>query len=328
MKLERLLGITMLLLGRRRVGAQELSERFEVSLRTIYRDFEALNSAGVPVVSYPGLDGGYEIMEQYRIDRQYLSLDELRSIIVALKGVQPVLSELQVGKLLDKVGALLNRSGSANAADEAGSRIVIELNPWRSGDAQQAMLEELNRALDDCLVVRLIYTDWQSAVSEREVEPIGLVMRDMVWYLYGYCRLRQDYRTFRLNRVEQLAVQPDVFARHSMTIKEVDRRWEEDAELRVSLRLLFHPSVKTRVRDQYGPHSYFIREDGWLEVVCDSHKGYWLYSRLLSYGPYVRVLEPPEVAQEVLAQAAGITALYSEQIPQVMVAESVLIASN
>ncbi|WP_245851133.1 helix-turn-helix transcriptional regulator [Paenibacillus herberti] len=311
MKLERMLGITMLLLGRRRVGAQELADRFEVSLRTIYRDLEALNTAGVPVISYPGLDGGYEIMESFRLDRQYLSLEELRSIIVALKGVQSVLSEQQVGTLLDKVGALLKRSGTAGIADEIGSRMIIDLNPWRGDDSQRAMLEQLSQSLEACTAVSIMYMDWQGKQSEREIEPIGLMMRDMTWYLYGYCRLRQDYRSFRLSRIDQLTVLSDCFKRHSMTIQELDRRWQEDEEYRIRLRLLFHPSVKTRVRDDYGPQAIETREDGWLLVECEGYKGYWLYSRLLSYGPYLRVLGPEEVAHEVLLQAASIVEQYS-----------------
>ncbi|UUZ78753.1 HTH domain-containing protein [Paenibacillus sp. P26] len=86
MKLHRLLAITMLLLSRKRMSGQELADRFEVSLRTIYRDLETISRAGIPVISYAGADGGYEIMDQYRIDRQMVTLEELHSIVIALRG--------------------------------------------------------------------------------------------------------------------------------------------------------------------------------------------------------------------------------------------------
>jgi predicted DNA-binding transcriptional regulator YafY len=84
MKLERLMAITILLLNRRRVKAQELADRLEVSLRTIYRDLESLNMEGIPTVSYTGPEGGFEIMESFRLDRQILSLDELMALTTAL----------------------------------------------------------------------------------------------------------------------------------------------------------------------------------------------------------------------------------------------------
>ncbi|MGN7457803.1 helix-turn-helix transcriptional regulator [Paenibacillus pasadenensis] len=313
MKLARLLGITMLLLGRRRVGAQELAERFEVSVRTIYRDLEALYAAGVPVVSYPGLDGGYEILHTFRIDRQYLSMEELRSMLIALKGVQAAWSEQQLGRLLDKVGALLSRTeGGAEREKDAG-QVVLDLNPWRGGKREKKMLEELGQALEQCRAIHMAYMNWEGKESEREIEPIGLVLRDMVWYLYGFCRLRQDYRTFRLNRIQRLEPLEERFERHAMTIEELDRRWESDGEQQLELRLLFHPSVRTRVRDEYPPQAIRQREDGWLEVACTRHKGYWLYSRLLSYGPRVKILDPPEVAQEMLRMAQDMVELYEDR---------------
>ncbi|QJC53457.1 YafY family transcriptional regulator [Paenibacillus albicereus] len=312
MKLARLLGITMLLLGRRRVGAQELSERFEVSVRTIYRDLEALNAAGVPVVSYPGLDGGYEILKTFQIDRQYLSMDELRSMLIALKGVQAAWSEQQLGRLLDKVSALLNRSETGVERESGAGQVVLELNPWRCGEREKRMLGQLEQALEHCRSIRMAYTDWEGKESEREIEPIGLVLRDMVWYLYGFCRLRQDYRTFRLNRIQRLEPLEERFERHSMTIQELDRRWEADGEPQIELRLLFHPSVRTRVRDDYPAQAIRQREDGWLEVDCAPYGGYWMYSRLLSYGPCVKIVWPPEAALELRRMAQGIVELYAD----------------
>ena len=131
LKIDRLLAITMLLLNRRRISAKELSERFEVSLRTIYRDVEAINQAGIPVVSYAGLSGGYEIMDQYRLDRQFLSLEELQSIIVGLKGIRASVGDQEISGLLDKVGAFVAKSEQPAAA-QLGNQLILDMNPWGS----------------------------------------------------------------------------------------------------------------------------------------------------------------------------------------------------
>ncbi|MGO4108600.1 helix-turn-helix transcriptional regulator [Paenibacillus sp. YAF4_2] len=110
MKIERLLGIMMILLSKRRVNAQTLADKFEVSLRTIYRDLETINTAGIPIVSYTGTDGGYEIMEQFRIDRQIVTFEDLQSILIALRGVQASLDDREMDSLLTKIKALVARS--------------------------------------------------------------------------------------------------------------------------------------------------------------------------------------------------------------------------
>src|SRR5690606_20279388 len=125
------LAIVMLLLNRRRVSARELSDRFEVSLRTIYRDVETLCQAGIPVISHAGQTGGYEIMERYRLERQFLSMDELQSIVIALRGVQGPMGERHIGGLLDKVGAMLAKS-ERERMRAAGERVVIDLTPWKN----------------------------------------------------------------------------------------------------------------------------------------------------------------------------------------------------
>jgi len=309
LKLERLLGITMLLLGRRRVGAQELAERFEVSLRTIYRDLETLNMAGIPVISYPGLSGGYEIMERYRLERQYLSCDELQSIVTALRGVGSALSGEELSSLIDKVIALVERSGNGSGSS-SGERVLIDLHPWKEKERHQAMLRTIHEALNGCRLLSIVYLDWQGTSSERMVEPVGLALKGYIWYLHAYCLKRGDYRTFRLNRMEQLDLLPETFTRRDVDLRELDKRMACQDSLKIDLKLLFHPSVKTRVLDDYDRSFIVIRDDGWLEVADREEQGYWLYSRLLSYGPHVKVVDPPYVARKLMDQVAEIQALY------------------
>lgn len=104
MKLDRLLSITMALLGsRKRLTAEDLAERFEVSLRTVYRDIETLSQAGIPIISYPGPDGGYEIMPSYRLDKQMLTLEQLYSLYSAVRGIQTATDNPDLTGLLEKI---------------------------------------------------------------------------------------------------------------------------------------------------------------------------------------------------------------------------------
>ncbi|WP_245599968.1 helix-turn-helix transcriptional regulator [Paenibacillus harenae] len=128
MKLDRLLAITMTLLNQTRVSATDLAERFEVSLRTIYRDMESINLAGIPIVSFPGSDGGYEIMPGYRVDKQILSLDDFSSICSALRGARTATDSSDIDGLLERIGALMpNHQGAADSfnVDSISRRLLM-----------------------------------------------------------------------------------------------------------------------------------------------------------------------------------------------------------
>ncbi len=103
MRIDRMLAITVMLLNRDRISARELAERFEVSVRTVYRDIDAINMAGIPVISYPGNEGGFGIMENFRLDRQLLTLNDMLTILAALKGIDTGLIHKEVGSAIENL---------------------------------------------------------------------------------------------------------------------------------------------------------------------------------------------------------------------------------
>jgi predicted DNA-binding transcriptional regulator YafY len=312
MKLDRLLAITMLLLNRRRVGAKELSEKFEVSLRTIYRDLESINQSGIPIVSYTGSDGGYEIMDQYRLDRQLLSLDELQSIILALKSMHPSLDEPDIGGLLDKVGTLMSKTEQGEAAI-LSQQIVFDMNPWHGGDAEKEKLSVLKKAIRESHLVHFAYTNSQGMDTERDCEPVGIVMKRYVWYLHGYCKLRNELRIFRLSRIKHLKVLPEIFQQRLIAHEDISLRWERSRGPEcVRLVLLFQPKAKAKVQDYFSPEQIVVQADGTVLVTSSQPEEPWLYGFLLSYGPDVLIIEPQSLAQVVLKKAQEIVQLYIE----------------
>ncbi|MCI3919371.1 YafY family transcriptional regulator [Paenibacillus sp. TRM 82003] len=321
MKLDRLLAITMLLLNRRRVSAGELAARFEVSLRTVYRDIDAITVAGIPVVSFPGADGGYEIMESYRLERQLLTYEEMQSIIVALRGVRASIDEGQVGALLDKVGALIAGTGRANAGVGEGvgmagrQELVIDINPWQGGERERGLLASLKAAIRENRLVRFDYVSNSGAASTRDVEPASIVLKGYSWYLYGFCRLRGEGRIFRLSRIEALAVSDERFPPRAA--REIERLtyagWSRppDGEC-VRLVLRFHPRAKPRVLDYFERERIATEPDGTLVVTAVQPEEPWLIGYLLGYGADVRVVEPASVAEAVRRAALEVVRLYDD----------------
>ena len=300
----------MLLLGRRRVTGQELADTFEVSLRTIYRDLEAINAAGIPIASYAGTDGGYEIMEQYRIDKQIVSADELGEIATALKGLRSSIDDKSMDRLLEKVGALLAKSSERDGG--TGETLLLQTGGvWNRRPTNRHMLSELRRAAKDCRVVRFIYSKPEGDAEERTVEPVGLAWKGYAWYLYAFCRKRQAYRIFRLSRIKQLQASSESFPRRDVTLAELDRNWLVSESIpRVSLVLRFDARARARAEEYFGEEALTTLPDGRLLVRATQPETPWLYGMLLSYGPCLQILEPPHIADIVKTQARQILALY------------------
>ncbi|QMV42412.1 helix-turn-helix transcriptional regulator [Cohnella cholangitidis] len=306
MKLDRLLAITMTLLNQPRVSATALAERFEVSLRTIYRDMEAINQSGIPIVSYPGADGGYEIMSSYRIDKQVLTLDDFSSIYTALRGIRTATDSSDDHELLDKIGAMI--PGIAEAASSEISRIDLDFKPTPNDKMKFAPLHD---AIKDLHVVRFAYLDNKGQESERTVEPMGLYLKGYVWYFYGYCLLRSEMRNFRLSRILSLLVLPETFVRRNYTLQDVEKQFMNNADFsKVKVQLHFDPSARTRVLDEFGFDRIHDNEDGTLSVNAHYSSTDRAIRTVLSYGSLVTVTEPQDFIEELKKQIQGMAEKY------------------
>ena len=141
---------------------------------------------------------------------------------------------------------------------------------------------------------------------------MGVVLKGYVWYLYGYCRLREDYRIFRLTRIEHLTVLDEAFTRRSKTMDQLDFRWsrQEEPPLLVSLVLRFQPRAKARLQDYFCFGDMVTEPDGTILVTAKQPDEPWLYGMLLSHGADVKVLEPESVARKVQEMAQKIVDQY------------------
>lgn len=309
MKLERLLAITVLLLGRKRVSGKELAERFEVSLRTIYRDLEAINQAGIPIVSYSGAAGGYEIIDSYKLDRQLVSQEELHSIFSALKGIQATLEDQEIGALMDKVGALI----ANNPQTESGHGLIVDFHPWPVDDGNKEKTVGIRKGIKETRLVRFFYVNKQGEELERLVEPMALALKGHGWYLYGYCREREDYRIFKLSRIKNLEVLETEFKRREKSQEELEALWTKpNPSSCIHIVMRFSPSVRYRVEDEFQSSHIEVESDGAILVQTTMPDQPWLYGMLLSYGDAVEVLEPLYVRATLHEKAQEIVRLYEK----------------
>jgi len=215
MKIDRMLGIVMTLLERDTVSARELADKYEVSVRTIGRDIDAIGMAGIPVGSVYGASGGYFLMESFKRNRHYLADDDYRIILAALKGLNSGYENGRAEAALAKLRAW----APAVAREEAA--VQLDLGAAAEGDAVRSAMSMLETEIRRKTAVQFAYVDASNRSTEREVEPVLLTYRWYAWYLLGFCRNKQDYRLFRLSR-----------KRGSLSRRQVSLRWSSPCRSR------------------------------------------------------------------------------------------------
>lgn len=289
MKLDRLIGILSVLLQRDTVTAPELAARFEVSRRTIGRDIDALCRAGIPIATRQGANGGISIMNGYKLDKTLLTDAELRDILAGLKSLDSVDDSNCCGRLMEKLSA---GSSGLMATDQS---VLIDLSSWyRPSLAPKITL--IRAAIDACMEVRFLYYT-RDGEHERSIEPYHLVFHWSSWYVWGWCRLRRDYRLFKLNRMEMLQTTGAVFSKRAAPLPDLsDGRVFPGG---IHVRALFEADCKWRLIEEFGAHCFEQQADGKLLFSADYTDQEHLIAWLLAFGEKAELLEPAPLRREM-----------------------------
>jgi len=311
-KLDRLISILVILLRKERVQAKELAQRFDVSVRTILRDVDAINLSGIPVVTYQGVNGGIGIAEGYRLDRSVLTDHEMAAIFTALKGVSKTMPESQYEILLEK----LKNTLSASQLDLLKSRtnhLIIDLSPWGGNELLKQRLITLRRAIENNRELEFDYQNLTGKKTSRRVEPYSLVLKGQAWYLYAWCLLREDFRLFKLSRMRDVTVLETCYQPKELSLDQLswEKSWQE-SEPMVELELLFEKEMETIVEECFGENPLKNRE-GKIIVKTRLPENNWLYGFILSFGTGVEVVSPPGIRAIVANIAQGIAKKYSSE---------------
>ncbi|MCI8602629.1 MAG: YafY family transcriptional regulator [Ruminiclostridium sp.] len=252
MKLNRLIGIISILLQKDKTTISELAEKFEVSYRTVIRDIEAINMAGIPIASERGKGGGVYIMSSYKIDRTVLSSEEMRFILTGLQSLDSVSGTNRYKQLMDKLSA---DSVSIIKSDDT---VIIDLAGWdKTGLSKK--IEMIKAAMENNETISFRYCA-PNGSTEREIEPYHLIFQWSGWYVWGYCLLREDYRMFRLSRLTDLKNTDTKREKRQVPEYVSDKLYHSPDEIKATVK--FHNSVKWRLADDYENIDMNINEHG------------------------------------------------------------------
>ena len=308
MKTDRLLAITVLLLNRDRISAKELADRFEVSVRTIYRDIDSINLAGIPVISYQGYNGGFGIMENYRINSQVLTLNDMISLLTALRGINDTLGMQDLDGAIEKITSLVPPLPGDKAA-LFSDQLIIDIMPWGYHKRQKDILRDVHKSIKENSILEFEYRNSKGETAHRTAEPMTLYFKGSAWYLFAYCLLKNDYRMFRLSRISRLSFLDEKFHRRDMSLYEFINPERETQPL-MDITLKFSPEVRYMVEDYFEAEQITVIDNGYLIVKASFPEDEWLLSNILSYGESVEVINPPHIRKKIAAIAERIFSIY------------------
>ncbi|KRE33954.1 helix-turn-helix transcriptional regulator [Paenibacillus sp. Soil522] len=312
MKIERLLAIIVYLLNHGRISASTLAQRFEVSIRTIHRDMEAINRSGVPIVSYQGNGGGFEIMSGYRLSHQILRKEELYSIIAGLKGIQSQWSDQSIVGTIDKMRNLLHRTETTQNWNE--DELILDLSPWGNNNDEKQTVVFLREAIQSRNVVHFEYTNSQNITTDSWAEPGSVVLKGSHWYLYGYCKNNEKHKLFRLSRMKKLVISNITFDRELVPYDAatIEKKWLLEGKT-INLLLRFQSNVRGRVEDSFRDGHIRYNNDESLTVEVVYPEDDWVYGMILSFGEAVEVIEPLHIRDIICKKAKKIWENYTKK---------------
>ncbi len=298
----RLFQIVYLLMEKPQMTAKELADILEVSQRTIYRDIDKLTMAGIPIYTNQGKKGGVSILPDYVLDKSVLTIEEKNRILESLNA----LNEVAFVKNDDSIAKLHTFFGK-----QYQDWIEIEFYSWGNSIEDGDTFEKIKNAILEHFFIEIIYSGNKAGLVERKIKPLKLCFKDQAWYLYAYCCLREDYRFFKLKRISQIKVmdsrfEPEIVGK---VLQEANKKYGAKQQS-ILVTVEISQEMAFRAYEEFTDIVVTDRDTLLCKMeVTDIH---WFISYVLSYGSYIKVLEPLELQKSVKQEIEKMKYLYCD----------------
>ena len=290
MQESRLFRILYYLLDKGQATAPELAEKFEVSVRTIYRDIDAMSSAGIPIYVTTGRNGGIRFLDGHILDKTFFSSGEKQEILSAIQSLSAV-QYPDIDNILRKLSAVF-QTGLTDW-------IEIDFSRWGSAaEYENQLFIQLKQAVLEKRKIRFEYFNSSGTASIREALPQKLIYKDKAWYLHAYCLLHNGCRLFRFTRIKHLFLTETYFD----AIPETDQNnfsQPQDTRPLINLELQFPPEVGFKLYDQLEDDAITQTQHGYT-VNLTLPETDWIYDFLMSFGEKVTIIRPQYIKQKII----------------------------
>lgn len=316
--LNRLVSIIYILLNKGTVTAGELAERFEVSVRTIYRDIEQLSMAGIPVYARKGKGGGISLTDNFVLDRMVISEEEQQRILAALASLRET-GACEEEEILQKLGTFFRT--------DVPDWVAIDFSDW-SG-RRKDLYEQFRQAILGRRVIAFDYYGQYGEMSRRTVEPLQLLFKEYTWYLRAYCRKREAMRLFKIRRMKRVEILEETFEAGHPTKTDLACYGDKSGRCEKGERSLFQTDLAChremsddavneqdaikpekivfridkkeayRVYDRFEEEEITVLPEGDFLITMDCLLDDWVYGFILSFGPSAKVISPEAVKEKM-----------------------------
>lgn len=308
MKYELMLKILFLLLSEKKVSAAYIARRFDISTRTAFRYLTAISLANIPLISEPGRYGGYSIAESFKLPATVMTEKEFNAVVSTLESYNSQLMNSDITSALDKLRSL-GHSDFSNAK-KITSHFIIDGSSWNGNDKIKNIVATVEKSIEKNLTLDIKYRDKTGEETTRKIEPQLILLKQGLWYVYAFCRLRKDFRIFKASRIIYANVTDESFTPYD-EVKDslVLDKWFQSLPCE-PIELELNEKVRMDVEELLGVDAVYQTNDGKLHasaiIPCDN----WIISKLLGFGDKVKILRPKHLINDVCDAANAITKLY------------------
>ena len=302
MKYQIMVKMLMLLLSRRKASAREIAERYEISLRSVYRYAEELAVAGIPVDVSRGRYGGISIADTYRLPMGYFTKDEYAAAINALAAMLSQVNDEAALSALEKLKMQTKRE-RADVAVNGG--IIVDGGTWGDTKKFSDKMAVCEKAVNESLSLYIDYISRSGEHSRRVIDPHVLIFKQNVWYVYAFCHTKQEFRTFKIGRIKSARFTGKSFKNREITRVEIPLGFGYRSDELIEVTLEIEKDRLPDVEEWIGIDNIEPRANKFVaEVSLPDDEG--LVSKLLGFGGGIKIVSPASLREKVIAAAKKI----------------------
>jgi predicted DNA-binding transcriptional regulator YafY len=320
MRLHRLLGIILLIDSKGIVKAKDLAKILETSERTIYRDIDILCESGIPIYSIPGPSGGYSFVDNYKINSNVFESGDAVQLLLSSMGIKPEKNSETALQLKNAVMKLENSLSDEHKEEimKAKERFFIDSEPWWGKRIQNQNIDVIKKSVLNLKKLKISYKKYAGEISERILQPYGVVVKNSEWYLVAFCELKNEIRVFRCSRIENIKVLDENF--------DLDKDFDLESFWQDSKQQFVEASSPPITNSAYSVKLKFFEEkkdilEGFHVLSSIKIKATWIYDiDMISFqtacnvifplSDRIEVLEPLELREYILKKCSKIINLY------------------
>ena len=310
MKFEIMLRILFELLSKKCIKAQYLADKYEVSVRSIHRYINALEMAGVPIYTLRGNQGGFAIIDTYKLSSTFMTVSEFEQVINALSAITEGVPNKELTNVISKLKATVKNEYSG--FDIKGGNLIIDAGPWGETNGYKSKLVIIQKSIDECKKLKITYHDRNGDITDRVIEPHIILFKQGLWYVFAYCNLRREFRFFKTGRIEHANLLNEQFIRQDLSKMELPLNfWHnnvetEDVLLEVDKKFLSEVEEWLGIENIKKINGKYIAD---VKLPFDNG----LVTKIMGYGNGIKVISPPQLKKSVKNCAKEILANYDNE---------------